>query len=55
MRLYRGISDENEIIKKGEVPEEWKEKSAKIAQKDVDARWGSNIACQRSAIKRMQP
>ena len=39
--IQRNKRDENEIIKKGEVPEEWKEKSAKIAQKDVDARWGS--------------
>ena len=31
--------DENVTIKNGEVPEEWKDKSAKRSRKDVDARW----------------
>jgi IS5 family transposase len=31
--------DENATIKKGEVPEDWADKPAKLAQKDVDARW----------------
>lgn len=33
------LSEENEIIKKGEIPETWKEKPRRLAQKDVDARW----------------
>ena len=32
-------SEENEIIKKGEIPEAWKEEPHRLAQKDVDARW----------------
>lgn len=37
----RNSKDENDAIKKGETPEEWKNpgKEAKKAQKDVDARW----------------
>ena len=37
----RNNREENETIKKGEVPEEWTqaEKKNKLAQKDVDARW----------------
>jgi IS5 family transposase len=31
--------DENAAIKRGEVPEDWADKPAKLAQKDVDARW----------------
>jgi len=31
--------DENEKIKNGEIPEEWKKNPHKMAQKDVDARW----------------
>jgi IS5 family transposase len=31
--------DENAAVKKGEVPEDWADKPAKLAQKDVDARW----------------
>jgi len=31
--------EENVAIKKGEVPEDWADKPAKLAQKDVDARW----------------
>jgi IS5 family transposase len=35
----RNSREENEIIKKGGVPEEWKDKPDKLRQKDVDARW----------------
>ena len=35
----RNSRDENEKIKNGEIPEEWKKNSHKMAQKDVDARW----------------
>lgn len=35
----RNKRQENEQIKKGEVPPEWKDKPSKQAQKDVDARW----------------
>lgn len=31
--------EENEAIKAGEVPEDWKDKPAKLSQKDTDARW----------------
>jgi IS5 family transposase len=31
--------DEKVAIKAGEIPEEWKDKPAKLAQKDRDARW----------------
>ena len=31
--------DENAAIKKGEGPEEWKDKPAKRCQKDLGARW----------------
>ena len=31
--------DEKEAIKAGEIPETWKDKPAKLAQKDRDARW----------------
>ena len=31
--------EENAAIKKGEVPEEWKDKPATRSQKDLDARW----------------
>lgn len=30
---------ENEMIKQGNVPEDWKKKPNKLAQKDIDARW----------------
>lgn len=30
---------ENEAIKAGKIPEDWADKPAKLAQKDVDARW----------------
>lgn len=35
----RNDRDENELIKNGEIPEEWEENPAKLRQKDVDARW----------------
>ncbi len=35
----RNNSEENKIIKNGEIPEEWEENKAKLAQKDTDARW----------------
>lgn len=31
--------DEKEAIKRSEIPEGWKDKPAKVAQKDRDARW----------------
>ena len=31
--------EENETIKEGETPEDWKSKLAKNRQKDKDARW----------------
>ena len=34
----RNSRDENEKIKNGEIPEEWKKNPHKMAQKDVDAR-----------------
>jgi len=35
----RNKRQENEQIKKGEVPQEWEDKPSKLSQKDVDARW----------------
>lgn len=35
----RMTKEEKETIKNGEIPEEWKAKPAKLAQKDRDARW----------------
>ena len=35
----RNTRAENEQIKQGQVPEQWKEKPHKLAQKDVDAKW----------------
>lgn len=35
----RKTEDEKAAIKQGKVPERWKEKPAKIRQKDRDARW----------------
>jgi IS5 family transposase len=35
----RNSRDENEHIKSGEIPEEWKESPHKMRQKDTDARW----------------
>jgi IS5 family transposase len=35
----RNNREENERIKSGEIPEEWKESPHKLRQKDTDARW----------------
>jgi IS5 family transposase len=35
----RNDRDENELIKNGEVPKEWKDNPSKLRQKDTDARW----------------
>jgi hypothetical protein len=35
----RNTEDEKQAIKEGRVPEEWKHKPKKLAQKDRDARW----------------
>lgn len=35
----RNSKEEKEDIKQGKIPEEWKAKPAKLAQKDMDARW----------------
>lgn len=35
----RNTKEENEAIKNGETPKEWEKQPAKLAQKDVDARW----------------
>ena len=35
----RNDRDENDMIKNGEIPEEWTTKPAKLRQKDTDARW----------------
>jgi IS5 family transposase len=35
----RNSREENERIKSGEIPEEWKESPHKLRQKDTDARW----------------
>ena len=37
--IQRNKAEENEAIKKGETPEDWKEKPAKLRQKDIDATW----------------
>ena len=37
--VQRNKREENEQIKAGETPEEWKEQPEKLRQKDVDARW----------------
>ena len=34
-----GSREDNETIKEGETPEDWKSKPAKDRQKDKDARW----------------
>ena len=39
MPRQRNSREENKTIKNGEVPEKWKEKPRKLAQKDTDARW----------------
>src|SRR6185312_15563003 len=35
----RNSRDENEAVKAGQTPAEWKKKPAKLSQKDRDARW----------------
>jgi len=35
----RNTKEENEMIKNGETPQEWKEQPKKLCQKDTDARW----------------
>ena len=35
----RNSREENKKVKDNEVPEDWKEKSRKLSQKDTDARW----------------
>jgi transposase, IS5 family len=35
----RNKREENEQIRQGEVPEDWKQKPHKLSQKDVEARW----------------
>lgn len=35
----RNNREENATIKKGEIPEDWKDDPAKLRQKDTDARW----------------
>jgi IS5 family transposase len=37
--IQRNTREENDTIKKDEVPQEWKEKPRKLSQKDTDARW----------------
>lgn len=37
--VQRNTREENEQIKKGETPAEWKKEPEKLRQKDVDARW----------------
>ena len=38
-RLRRNRDGEKRDIKEGRIPEAWKDKPAKLAQKDRDARW----------------
>jgi len=35
----RNSKEENQQIKEGRIPEQWKEKPAKLRQKDIDGRW----------------
>ncbi|TAL62756.1 MAG: IS5 family transposase, partial [Bacteroidetes bacterium] len=37
--IQRNTREENKQIKEGKIPDEWKEKPNKLAQKDTDARW----------------
>jgi IS5 family transposase len=36
---HRNTDDEKKAIKEGRIPEDWKDKPAKLRQKDRDARW----------------
>jgi len=35
----RNTREENEMVKNGDVPDDWKKNPAKLRQKDLDARW----------------
>lgn len=35
----RNTKEENELVKKGETPKQWKAHPSKLSQKDLDARW----------------
>lgn len=35
----RNTKEENDLVKAGQTPEQWKEKPRKLSQKDLDARW----------------
>jgi IS5 family transposase len=35
----RNTREENEMVKEGKVPEDWKKQPDKLSQKDMDARW----------------
>lgn len=35
----RNTKEENELVKRGQTPEAWKDQPAKLRQKDLDARW----------------
>lgn len=35
----RNTRDENQIIKEGDIPQNFQDNPAKLAQKDTDARW----------------
>lgn len=37
--IQRNSREENKQIKEGKTPDEWKENSDKLSQKDIDARW----------------
>lgn len=37
--IQRNTREENKTIRKGDVPEDWKDKPQKMAQKDTDADW----------------
>ena len=39
MPKQRNTREENESIRKGEVPGEWKQNPSREAQKDTEARW----------------
>ncbi len=38
--VQRNTREENTRVRRGEVPEEWKGNPSRLAQKDMDARWG---------------
>jgi hypothetical protein len=38
----RNTKEEKQAIKEGRIPEDWKDKPAKLRQKDGDARWTVN-------------